>query len=299
MNRSLLVAALLLPAVAGAQIDAEDILIASTSPGAGDLAAPYDFAQPRAVYKNLCAGGRCLYSATDPGFNLLPASLPAESLYRLDAGVSIQFELVEIDPALSVKVGSIVLRTPGQSATLGTTPSLHIHPSWQINAPDGDSGQYQVSFRLRASGSAYRAAAFRLIFSTAPIAADSPTPTRTASPTETVSPTSTATAIPSTPTPTQAATTTSSPSPTTTPSTTPTATATTGPSVCPSDCNLDDAVTVDEIVRAVNLALIGSAAIACQPADVSGDGTVTVDEILQGVSAALNGCPPMGSVASP
>ena len=60
--------------------------------------------------------------------------------------------------------------------------------------------------------------------------------------------------------------------------------------VCRGDCNFDASVTVDEIVRIVNIAL-GTAAVAfCPQADASCDGAVTVDEIIGSIDWALNGC---------
>lgn len=61
---------------------------------------------------------------------------------------------------------------------------------------------------------------------------------------------------------------------------------------CPADCSYDGAVTVDEIVRAVNVAL-GTGSLAwCLPADASGEGDVTIEELLRAVGASLDGCPP-------
>ena len=60
---------------------------------------------------------------------------------------------------------------------------------------------------------------------------------------------------------------------------------------CAGDCNLNGIVTIDELVRAVNVAL-GSASIdECEDIDVNRDGEVTIDELVRAVSAALTGCP--------
>jgi len=57
------------------------------------------------------------------------------------------------------------------------------------------------------------------------------------------------------------------------------------------DCNADNAVTVDELVMGLTIAL-GSAEIgACHEADVDNDWTISVDEIVTAVNAALNGTP--------
>lgn len=62
---------------------------------------------------------------------------------------------------------------------------------------------------------------------------------------------------------------------------------------CPGDCNGDAAVTVEEIVTVVNIAL-GTAAIAqCPAADTDGNGEASVDELVTMINLALNGCPPV------
>lgn len=62
------------------------------------------------------------------------------------------------------------------------------------------------------------------------------------------------------------------------------------PWACVADCNYDRTVTVDELVRAVGLALGISPLAVCLPADPSGEGDSTIDELLQGVQALLAGC---------
>jgi len=54
-------------------------------------------------------------------------------------------------------------------------------------------------------------------------------------------------------------------------------------------------VTVDEIVRAVNIALGTEVLAQCPAADRDGDGAITVDEILAAVAHALTGCPQVAS----
>src|ERR1043166_883462 len=61
--------------------------------------------------------------------------------------------------------------------------------------------------------------------------------------------------------------------------------------LCPGDCNGDGSVTINELLRGVNLALGAGAYRLCPPADVSGDGQVTIDEILGAVNMALAACP--------
>ncbi len=98
-------------------------------------------------------------------------------------------------------------------------------------------------------------------------------PAETATPTDT--PTAESTASP-----------TATPSPTDTP--TPAVTATPGP--CIGDCGQDGTVTVAELVTGVRIALDRLPLGQCPEFDVSGDEAVTVDELVAAVNAALNGC---------
>jgi DNA-binding beta-propeller fold protein YncE len=61
--------------------------------------------------------------------------------------------------------------------------------------------------------------------------------------------------------------------------------------LCGGDCNGDGIVTVDEIVRAVTIALDQSALRRCPPADSNGDQQVTINELVSAVDNALDACP--------
>jgi hypothetical protein len=78
-------------------------------------------------------------------------------------------------------------------------------------------------------------------------------------------------------------------SPTPTPSVTPTVTP--GAVSCLGDCGGDGLVTVDELLKMVNIAL-GLAAIEnCLAGDANDDGQITIDELVSAVNHALTGCP--------
>ena len=70
---------------------------------------------------------------------------------------------------------------------------------------------------------------------------------------------------------------------------TPTPTPTTGP--CAGDCNGDAAVTVDELVTGVLIAVGNTPLAACSDLDINKDGSATVNEILVAANNTLNGCP--------
>ncbi len=59
---------------------------------------------------------------------------------------------------------------------------------------------------------------------------------------------------------------------------------------CPGDCNTDRAVSVDELIVGVNIALGNTGLAACSAMDTGGSGAVEVDEIIQAIGAALDGC---------
>ena len=59
---------------------------------------------------------------------------------------------------------------------------------------------------------------------------------------------------------------------------------------CNGDCNGNDQVTVDELLKGVNIALGNLPVADCPAFDSDANGIVTVDELLKAVNTALNGC---------
>jgi Tol biopolymer transport system component len=59
---------------------------------------------------------------------------------------------------------------------------------------------------------------------------------------------------------------------------------------CAGDCNADTGVTVDELVKMVNIALGSADPSDCSAGDINGDHAITVDEIVAAVNNALQGC---------
>lgn len=93
-------------------------------------------------------------------------------------------------------------------------------------------------------------------------------------------------ACPATPTP-------GTPSPTATAESvtpTPTTTPTRAPVACAGDCDGTGSVRVDELVRAVRIALGLAGVDTCSPADGDGDGQVRVEELVRAVQRNLRGC---------
>jgi hypothetical protein len=62
--------------------------------------------------------------------------------------------------------------------------------------------------------------------------------------------------------------------------------------VCPGDCDTSGQVSIDELIRGVNIALDNLDLSACGAMDGNGDGAVTIGELIAAVNAALSGCPP-------
>jgi hypothetical protein len=73
----------------------------------------------------------------------------------------------------------------------------------------------------------------------------------------------------------------------------------TAPPACIGDCGADGAVTIDDLITGVNIALEGSPVAACPAFECSPEchpgpavfPGVTVDCIIRGVNNALSGCP--------
>jgi len=237
-----------------------------------------------------------LYSSIFPSFAWILE--PGAGIIPLDEEVSIVFTVAApISAGASVRVGGRNLDEAGETATLGSfenDPEAHVHPEWRLLLPNGVIGEYQVSFRLSATG-----------FTDSPIytllitnAEASPTPTATATTSVTESPSATPTTTdPATATPTATSNATDPPTPsvTATPSATATASATpthtSAAPACPGDCDGNGVVSIAELVRAVGLASRGGT-VGCAAADVDGNGSISIDELIRAVRSALEGCAP-------
>jgi sugar lactone lactonase YvrE len=60
---------------------------------------------------------------------------------------------------------------------------------------------------------------------------------------------------------------------------------------CTGDCDGNGEVTIEELMKGVNIDLGSAPMSECPVWDAAGDGAVTVDELLAGVKAAIDGCP--------
>ncbi|HSP99728.1 MAG TPA: hypothetical protein VL049_21105 [Candidatus Dormibacteraeota bacterium] len=62
------------------------------------------------------------------------------------------------------------------------------------------------------------------------------------------------------------------------------------PNRCVADCSGDGTLTVDEVIRGVNIALDNFPLTECPAADANGDGAVTIGELIEAVRDVINGC---------
>lgn len=121
-----------------------------------------------------------------------------------------------------------------------------------------------------------------------PTLTPSATPTHSVTATQTDTPLSTATAIAVTPTPRSVSTEAPTATATIEPTPLPTATILVAPP-CIGDCGADGAVTVNDLVQAVNIAL-GRAELSMCPAATRGGSAVAITDLVAGVNNALRGC---------
>lgn len=120
---------------------------------------------------------------------------------------------------------------------------------------------------------------------------ETPTPSVTDGPSASRTPTVTATAS-GTPTVTNTPPATRTPTDTAPSTATLTVAVTVNPTfaACAGNCDASTVVTIDELVRAVNIGLGKARLQDCERADVNGDGRVSVDELVQAVGNSLYGC---------
>lgn len=259
-----------------------DMLIASTADGGGSLAVAYDFSSAIVVTKSFGAGGVTLYSGTEPGFDALLDDRPGDGLYVVEPDTTVRCEITAIDNGVSLQINGTTIDGVGESAQIGTAPSLHVHPIWRLTLPDGVVGDYRVTFRLTGTHGYQPSDEYTAILTNDSGSAASPSPTSTAMP----EPTASATPVP---TETMLLATVTPPPTATQANGTATPTPDAG-DACPGDCNGDDRVAVNELIAAVNIALGNSDPGACPSVDANGDDQVSISELVRAVSAALDGC---------
>lgn len=241
----------------------EHMTLGSSEPGGGQLVlADWDFEERKVrAFFTFCGGATCLFSTINPAF------LEAEEnghghddghghgevvAHPLAAGTEVSLEVIARDAAATLRINGVNLDV-GAEQSLGTSPHIHNHPSWQLVLPAGTLGDSTVSYKLKTTSSLYEESQ---VYTSILTAID---PEPTAAPTPTATATATPTAVP--------------------------------PTACPGDCDGDGEVTVDELIRGITLALTGIGLAECPAMDSDGDGVVQVDDVVRAINAALAGCP--------
>jgi hypothetical protein len=163
--RRRLVAKLAFAAVAGVLLGASRsgacvgdacLQIWSTDPEGGALTIRYDFSQKIQTYESFCLSNRsqCFYSTIDPGFRAETEETHS-GFHRLVDGTTLRVELVSADAGLTLSVNGQKLDQPGESASLGTMPTIHTHPAWQLLVPGSEFGDYRISYKLTTDSPRY------------------------------------------------------------------------------------------------------------------------------------------------
>jgi hypothetical protein len=157
MVRVLGVAALAMVLWPGATVRAHDtnivpLVVGSTADGGGALRLARAVDGPIAVAPSASAGGFVLYTAEDPSFE---NPEDGAGLFPLVDGTQVTVHVTAIGDTSGVKLRGKTLLAAGDSVVLGTMPSLHAHPEWQLTLPEGASDCQTVRLRLTAAGSAY------------------------------------------------------------------------------------------------------------------------------------------------
>src|SRR5262245_26905473 len=60
---------------------------------------------------------------------------------------------------------------------------------------------------------------------------------------------------------------------------------------CTGDCDGGGGVSIDELIRGVNIALGNDTVFQCRAFDTNGNESVTIEELIEAVGYAQDGCP--------
>lgn len=148
----------------GAGPSATDVLaheggfeVRSTESGGGVLAVTAGPHGPVPVALVFCSSGECLYENAETTIHTPEEGLALPPLFPLAAGTQLALELVSRDDGVSIKVGGTNLDQPGETATIGTAPSLHAEPTLQVTTTEETVGDWHLTLRLSNPAGAYDA----------------------------------------------------------------------------------------------------------------------------------------------
>ncbi len=229
---------------------AGDMLVGSSAAGGGALVIDYDFGAKILATPNVIPG---FFSTTDPGFDVVLQA--GSGAFPLASGTTVTVEITAIADGAQMQIDGTTLDGVGDRAVIGTMPTIHTHPQWQLILQQGASGDFPVAFRLTADSGTYAAS-----LTYAAIITNIEGGPATA-----------------TPTPALDATTTPTPAPTATP----------GEGRLCGDADASGRITVTDGVNVLRAAAgLSSACTDPAPCDVDGNGAVTVTDGVNVLRAA-------------
>lgn len=141
----------------GATAEAHDteiapLVVGSSAEGGGALRLVRSDNDAVAVKASVTTGGFVLYTAADPSFENPEED---EGVFPLADGTQVTVHVVSIGETSGVKLRGQTLLAAGDSVVLGTMPSLHAHPEWQLTLPEGETACQTIALRVTAAGSPY------------------------------------------------------------------------------------------------------------------------------------------------
>ena len=243
----------------------------------------------------------------DGGFGSARRNSVRGNSIRANSGVAIRLVAGGNDGIAAPAIGSASLTRVAGSACAGCSVDVYSDSDDEAAVYEGATladaaGAWTFEKTGGLAGPMVTAAATDALGNTSALSAavalggtPSPTPSESATATRTPTATGTRPTVGATATPTTAAT-----IGTTTPTTEPTAT-TTGatptpqgptptPGACSGDCDGDGRVSINELIRGVNIALARALLTTCPSFDRDGNGAVGIAELITAVNAALRGC---------
>jgi hypothetical protein len=154
------------------------LVVGSTAAGGGALRLVRSDNDPVAVTASAASGGFVLYTAADPSFENPEGD---DGVFPLLDGTQVTVEIAAIGDTVGVKLRGQSLLAAGDRVVLGTMPTLHAHPEWQLTLPEGASACQTVRLRITAASTYAASDKYVLQISDAP-ATCPPLATPTATP---------------------------------------------------------------------------------------------------------------------
>ncbi len=149
MRTAFLVGTLVVLVTAPAARAHEHMYIGSNRPHGGTLVLRYDFTRAFPVVPLPNGTG---FIGTDPAFNAQVTDDATDGIYTLKNHTHVKMQLTAIDPQLTVNFNGVIMKAPGDRASIGRMPYLHQHPQWTLDVPPGVTGDWHLSFRVLAKG---------------------------------------------------------------------------------------------------------------------------------------------------